>query len=201
LSEGDDRAAGWIASRKVPLRLATIAVLAAQQLRQLGDVGCYPPRLIVREDVCLPGLVIVAAEVGVDAVETAASANDKGRALEELCSRLFSSVPGFAVTGRIRTATEEIDISILNNSSEPRLRREGAVILAECKNWTGKCGKNELVLFQQKIENRNQRCSLGVLISWNGFAETVSKELLRGSREGTLVVPLTGESRAIAEFC
>ena len=137
----------------------------------------------------------------VDAVETAASANDKGRALEELCSRLFSSVPGFAVTGRIRTATEEIDISILNNSSEPRLRREGAVILAECKNWTGKCGKNELVLFQQKIENRNQRCSLGVLISWNGFAETVSKELLRGSREGTLVVPLTGESRAIAEFC
>jgi hypothetical protein len=37
----------------------------------------------------------------VDAVETAISANDKGRTLEELCSRLFSSVPGFTVTGRI----------------------------------------------------------------------------------------------------
>jgi hypothetical protein len=82
---------------------------------------------------------------------------------------------------------------VLNDSSEPRLRREGAIILAECKNWTSKCGKNEFVLFHQKLENRNQRCSLGALISWNGFAETVTKEMLRGSREGILVVPLTGE--------
>jgi hypothetical protein len=129
----------------------------------------------------------------VDAVQTATSADEKGRMLEELCSRLFSSVPGLTVTGRIRTETEEIDISVLNDSSEPRLRREGAIILAECKNWTAKCGKNEFVLFQQKLENRNQRCSLGVLISWNGFTGTVTKEMLRGSREGILVVPLSGE--------
>ena len=129
----------------------------------------------------------------VDAVESAASADDKGRMLEELCSRLFSSVPGFTVTGRIRTETEEIDISVLNDSAEPRLRREGAIILAECKNWTSKCGKNEFVIFHQKLENRSQRCSLGVLISWNGFAQTVSKEMLRGSRESTLLVPMTGE--------
>jgi hypothetical protein len=128
-----------------------------------------------------------------DAVEIAVSTDDKGRTLEELCSRLFSSVAGLTVTGRIRTETEEIDISVLNDSVDPRLRREGAVFLAECKNWTGKCGKNEFVLFHQKIENRNQRCSLGFLISWNGFAETVTKEMLRGSREGILVVPLTGE--------
>ena len=38
----------------------------------------------------------------IDAVETARSADDKGRTLEELCSRLFSSVPGFVVTGRVR---------------------------------------------------------------------------------------------------
>jgi hypothetical protein len=48
-------------------------------------------------------------------------------------------------------------------------------------------------LFHQKLENRNQRCSFGILIAWNGFAGTVTKEMLRGSREGTLVVPLTGE--------
>lgn len=129
----------------------------------------------------------------VDAVERATSADAKGRTLEELCSRLFSSVLGFTVTSRIRTETEEIDISVLNDSAEPRLRREGAVILAECKNWTTKCGKNEFVLFHEKLENRNQRCSLGVLISWNGFAQTVSKEMLRGSREGLLLVPMTGQ--------
>ena len=129
----------------------------------------------------------------VDAVENAASPDDKGRALEELCSRLFASVPGFAVTGRVRTETEEIDISVVNDSAEPRLRREGALILAECKNWTGKCGKNELVVFMAKLENRSQRCTLGFLISWNGFKETVTKEMLRGSREQILVVPIAGE--------
>ena len=129
----------------------------------------------------------------VDGVETAKSADDKGRTLEELCSKLFSSVPGFAVTGRVRTETEEIDISVLNDSGEPRLRREGALILAECKNWSGKCGKNEFVVFQSKLENRSQRCTLGFLISWNGFSGTVTKEMLRGSREQILVVPVTGE--------
>jgi hypothetical protein len=129
----------------------------------------------------------------VDAVESANSADDKGRTLEELCSRLFSSVPGLTVTGRIRSESEEIDISVLNDSPEPRLRREGAIILVECKNWTSKCGKNEFVLFRQKLENRSQRCSLGILISWNGIAATVTKEMLRGSREGILVVPLTGD--------
>lgn len=128
-----------------------------------------------------------------EAVETAVSNDDRGRTLEELCSQLLSSIPGFTVTGRIRTETEEIDISVLNDSTEPRLRREGAIILAECKNWTGTCGKNEFVLFQQKLENRYQRCSLGLLISWNGFTETVTKEMLRSSRDGVLVVPLTGK--------
>jgi hypothetical protein len=129
----------------------------------------------------------------VNKVETAQSTDDKGRSLEELASRLFESIPGFAVTGRLRTQTEEIDISILNDSAEPRLRRESALILAECKNWTGRCGKNEFVVFREKIENRNRRCSLGFLISWNGFTETVTKEMLRGSREDTLIVPITGE--------
>jgi hypothetical protein len=128
----------------------------------------------------------------VDAVENARSADDKGRTLEELCSRLFASVPGFTVTGRLRTETDEIDISVLNDSSDARLRREGALILAECKNWTGKCGKNEFVTFHAKLENRSQRCTLGFLISWNGFSSTVTKEMLRGSREQILVVPMTG---------
>jgi len=49
------------------------------------------------------------------------------------------------------------------------------------------------VLFHQKIENRSHRCTLGFLISWNGFAETVTKEMLRESREEALVVPIAGE--------
>ncbi|MBW2345646.1 MAG: hypothetical protein JRF53_16925 [Deltaproteobacteria bacterium] len=125
-------------------------------------------------------------------VETSKSPDDKGRSLEELISRLFEKIPGFSVVGRVRTKTEEIDIEILNDSMDPRFRRESAILLAECKNWTERCGKNEFVLFKEKIENRSDRCSLGFLISWNGFKTTITKEMLRGSRERTLVVPISG---------
>jgi hypothetical protein len=53
--------------------------------------------------------------------------------------------------------------------------------------------KDEVVIFREKIENTNRRCSLGFLISWNGFAKTVTKELLRGTREGILIVLLEGK--------
>jgi len=72
---------------------------------------------------------------------------------------------------------------VLNDSGEPRLRREVALILAERKNWTGKCGKNEFVVFHFKLENRSQTRTLGFLISWNGFNGTITKEMLWGSRE------------------
>jgi hypothetical protein len=126
-------------------------------------------------------------------VDKAATTDDKARSLEELCSRLFASVPGFSVNGRVRTETEEIDLSILNDSDDPRFRRESALLLAECKNWTSRWGKDEFVVFREKIENRNRRCSLGFLISWNGFATTVTKEMLRGSREEVLIVPVSGK--------
>jgi hypothetical protein len=129
----------------------------------------------------------------VNAVGTATTADQKGRSLEELCSRLFESVGGLTITGRIRTETEEIDITVLNDSSDPRLRREGAIILVECKNWSRRCGKNEFVIFKEKIANRGRRSTLGFLVSWNGFSDTVTKEMLRGSREEILVVPISGE--------
>lgn len=129
----------------------------------------------------------------VNAVETAKSTDERGRSLEELVSRLLETVPGFTVTGRIRTATEEIDITILNDSDDARFRRESALILAECKNWSAKCGKDEFVIFKEKLENRSRRCTLGILVSWNGFASTVTKEMLRGSRDEYLIIPMTGK--------
>ena len=117
-------------------------------------------------------------DVLVESVATAKDSDAKGRSLEELCSRLFEAIPGLKVTGRIRTATEEIDISILNDSDDPRLRREAAIMLAECKNWSTKCGKNEFVIFREKMENRNRRCSLGFLISCSRLELRAVKKLM-----------------------
>jgi hypothetical protein len=100
---------------------------------------------------------------------------EKGRTLEELTSRLFNSIPGFAATGHVVTETEEIDVRIQNGSDDPHWRDESYLLLAECKNWSSACGKNEFVLFKNKLRNRVGRVSCGFLVSWNGFAETVTK--------------------------
>lgn len=93
--------------------------------------------------------------------------------------------------GRGRTETEEIDIRVINGSEDPVWKREGALLLVECKNWSSKCGKDELVLFEEKLRNRRSRCSCGLLVSWNGFAKTVTKEL-RGSTGDLVIIPIEG---------
>jgi hypothetical protein len=120
------------------------------------------------------------------------TAHQKGLTLEELTSRLFTMVPGFSATGHVSTETEEIDINIQNASEDGLWRRESFLLLAECKNWSGKAGKDEFVLFKNKLKNRTGRVSCGFLVSWNGFAETVTKEMLRGTKGNLLVVPITG---------
>ena len=80
-----------------------------------------------------------------------------------------------------------------DSSDDPVWRRETALLIAECKKWTGSVGKDELVLFRTKLENRTGPVSLGFLMSWNGFAYTVTAELLRGSRGSHLIVLISGE--------
>jgi len=183
-AETDNLAKCYVQALKVRNRLEEAAEQAATEVGKL--VTGFAQRISGWDAVPLSDLV--------KTVDESKDTDQKGRALESLAARLFESVAGFTVTGRVRTATEEIDISILNDSQEPRLRREEALILAECKNWSAKCGKDEFVIFHEKLENRSERCSLGFLISWNGFTSTVTKEMLRGSRERNLVVPLDGAS-------
>ena len=127
-------------------------------------------------------------------VRDAIGSEAKGKSLEALVEALFASIPSFTVINRVRTESEEIDLWISNHSDQRPFRDESDVILAECKNWTGKCGKNEFVQLYHKMANRGKRCSIGFLISWNGFAETITTEMLRASREPTLIVPLDGEA-------
>ncbi len=119
----------------------------------------------------------------------------KGAALEALLAALFASLPGFVEVGRnLNTVTEEIDLVIRNSSRDPAWQRESEIILVECKNWhSQRVGKNEFVLFKEKIENRAGRCKLGFLICTERFAETVEKEMLRSSKSDLLIVPIDGD--------
>jgi CheY-like chemotaxis protein len=119
----------------------------------------------------------------------------KGKALEDLLAALMASIEGFREIGRdFDTETEEIDLVFTNASRDMRWRKESSLILVECKNWhRQRVGKNEFVLFKEKIENRVGRCRLGFLVCTERFAETVTKEMLRSSKAEILVVPIDGD--------
>jgi FixJ family two-component response regulator len=119
----------------------------------------------------------------------------KGSVLEDLLAALFASIGGFIEIGRdVSTTTEEIDLVFRNASRDPAWQRESEIILVECKNWhSQRVGKNEFVLFKEKIENRAGRCKLGFLICTERFAETVEKEMLRSSKSNLLIVPIDGD--------
>ncbi len=128
------------------------------------------------------------------AVNSAQTSDLKGRSLEELMCRLFQSIRGIEVNKRIKTATEEIDILVEHDGKIPLLRHETPMFLIECKNWSGKVGKDELVLFEKKIINRRGRCSFGVIVSWNGFTKDLKTEYLRSSQGNCLIVFLDGSA-------
>jgi DNA-binding NarL/FixJ family response regulator len=119
----------------------------------------------------------------------------KGKALEDLLAALLASIEGFIEIGRnVNTATEEIDLVFRNGSRDPSWQKESEIILVECKNWKSqRVGKNEFVLFKEKIENRYGRCRLGFLVCTADFTETIDKEMLRSSKTDLLIVPINGD--------
>ena len=137
-------------------------------------------------------------ESGADSLQTLVdnmrrgSSDEKGHRLEELTRRLFGQVPGFTASGSVSTTTEEIDLRITNNSDHAVWRRESALLLGECKNWSTSCGREVFSVFRGKLRGRTGRVSCGFLVSWNGFTDSIEKQMLRGSEGNILVVPITG---------
>jgi hypothetical protein len=126
-------------------------------------------------------------------VDAATSSVDKGASLELLMEALFAQVPGFVIYERNRrTATEELDLVVLNDSPDPVYSRDGPIILVECKNWTARPGRPDFTLLENKIRNRYSRCTIAFLVSWSGFAETTWRETIRLSRENYIIVCLAG---------
>ena len=177
---------GDVMAKQLAIATAISGLQTAGEIVELKvtGAGCHLPA---------PGLIKELSAL-VARVEAADGSDEKGRSLEALVAALFRSVSGFEVLERVRTETEEIDLWIGNHVETSPFRREGDVILAECKNWGGKCGKNEFGSLLLKMMNRGGRCTLGFLVSWNGFADTLTKEMLRGSKDAPLIVPLAGEA-------
>lgn len=123
------------------------------------------------------------------ATETAPRA--KGAVLEELMLLLFMSTPGFhKVIVNARSANEEFDLAVANQSEDPLWRRESNLWLVECKNWSRVTERRELDAFSSKMRRHGPQCRLGFFVAAGGFSGGFLRERPQLAREGLTVVPL-----------
>jgi hypothetical protein len=104
--------------------------------------------------------------------------NEKGKSLEELSAYLFEKINGIEIIKRnVRLEAEEIDIIVRNGA----LYNWGDPIIIECKNWSKKVGKPEVVDFIDKVKTFG--ASTGILVSFNGVTGTKYKDAWLKIRE------------------
>jgi ActR/RegA family two-component response regulator len=122
-------------------------------------------------------------------VRTETDRNRKGKLLEELVKLLFLATPGFGqVTTRLNNRTQEIDIKVDNRSEDPIWKGEGAYLLGECKNWSSRCGANEVRAFRAKFSAKYNRVRTGFLFAPGGFTKEVHEDVRSHKAESVLIM-------------
>jgi len=105
-------------------------------------------------------------------IENAKTNDEKKDTLENFADYFVSLFDDWKVVNKnLRTEAEEIDIMIQNNVLGVKW---GDPILVECKNWSKPIGKDEIVLFLDKL--MIQKCLVGILISKNGITGTETSD-------------------------
>jgi hypothetical protein len=102
--------------------------------------------------------------------DAAATRVGQGRALEDLVSYLFGSVPGITITKRNALnvfESEEIDVAFWNDSDARGFYFLPRILLVECKNWSRPVGSEEVSWFDRKLDSRG--LPFGILIAARGI--------------------------------
>lgn len=125
----------------------------------------------------------------------------KGALLEELTLLLFKTIPGFYnAQSRLRSAAEELDLVVANESDDKLWSQEGTVIIVECKNWSRKTEREELDKLALKMLRRGDRCRLGFFVAVGGFSAGFANTAAAPPVRNELIVPIgPDELRALVE--
>ena len=114
----------------------------------------------------------------------------KGARLEALVLALFRSVPGFVCNSNLRNDSQEFDVVVRNESSDPFWKDESRYPIVECKRWGTPVDPKELAHLRDKARQRYGRCKLAFLVGWSGFTAGLFKRLQAETTEDLLVVTL-----------
>ncbi|WP_241293622.1 restriction endonuclease [Burkholderia stabilis] len=144
----------------------------------------------------------------IEAVESAATNNEKGRSLEALARSLFGSVSALRCKySNLQTRSSEIDLVIEYDQSKGRLAlfdEIGRYCLVECKNWSKPVGVGPVRDFMGKLDKC--KIKLGVIFSKNGVtgvdsgADALREIQSRFDRDGVFLLVFSLEDlRGIAD--
>lgn len=124
-----------------------------------------------------------------DNVKKTKNLKEKGKLLEDFIEKLLEVSKRFTIVGRdIRSDFEEIDI-MCTHKLQGIFKKVDPVLLIECKNWSKKAGKDELVTFFDKVTNRKPHSNLGIFLSVNGFTKGV-RDFLKSKAESDVKIML-----------
>lgn len=185
-----------VSQASTPISCVQKARAVQQEIeRPVNHIASELDRTLARAAHSLSQGEFAALDVLLARVDSAITAAEKGSALEKLVAAAVQQISNFTILERnCNTATEEIDISVLNGSNDPLFNKEGSLVLVECKNWDAHVPRSEISSLETKIRNRRQRCTLSYFVSWTDLSRKAHIELLRQSREKFIIVPINGSS-------
>ena len=107
----------------------------------------------------------------------------KGERFEHFISLLFQSFGYKEISKRVKDISQnEVDLIIRNETDDSFLNKFGKYILVECKNKPDAgVSKNDLIVFDTKLENTNGLSELGIIATTGYIARTTYAEALRNS--------------------
>lgn len=119
----------------------------------------------------------------------------KGVLLEEFTIALLGMSDDFRVEDkRLNNGDEEIDVLVTNHVNDAFwLALQSPFIFVECKNWVNKVRSKDVRDFQGKLDNHNNLCRMGILISVNGFTTECDEYLKRLGRSNKVLLLITGK--------
>jgi hypothetical protein len=107
---------------------------------------------------------------------------------------IVRSIDGFHhVDSRLRSEDEEIDIRVRNQSPDIFWQNfHTPYMLLECKNWSRPVGKDEFVLFHDKLRSRYGKVKLGFFVTTATFTKGFLSTRQTARKDDVLMVCIDG---------
>lgn len=117
----------------------------------------------------------------------------KGALWEDVASYILNNIVGWNITGRrIRTGSQEIDLSVANCSLDDKLWQLGAYVLIECKNWNTHVDIHQIRNIAHISTMKGNKTA--ILFASNGITTDAQAEIQRLTASNLNIICITANN-------